>query len=89
LLGISYEQFLQLLAQAAERQQQRQTEMEQTKVRLNAKGGGRKPKLSLAEEVSLCLFYLRQLPTFEVLGLHFGVSKTEANDTFHYWLKIL
>lgn len=37
----------------------------------------------------LCLFYLRQLPTFEVLGLQFGVSKTEANDTFHYWLNIL
>ncbi|MBW4630706.1 MAG: transposase family protein [Iphinoe sp. HA4291-MV1] len=29
------------------------------------------------------------MPTFEVLGLHFGISKTEANDTFHYWLKIL
>lgn len=29
------------------------------------------------------------MPTFEVLGLHFGVSKTEANDTFHYWLRIL
>ena len=25
----------------------------------------------------------------EVLGLQFGVSKTEANDTFHYWLRIL
>jgi hypothetical protein len=29
------------------------------------------------------------MPTFEILGLQFGVSKTEANDTFHYWLKIL
>ncbi len=29
------------------------------------------------------------MPTFEVLGLHFGVSKTQANDTFHYWIKIL
>ncbi|AUB41807.1 Transposase, Helix-turn-helix domain [Nostoc flagelliforme CCNUN1] len=29
------------------------------------------------------------MPTFEVLGLHFGISKTEANDTFHYWLEIL
>ena len=27
--------------------------------------------------------------TFEVLGLHFGISKTEAKDTFHYWLEIL
>lgn len=37
----------------------------------------------------MCLFYLRQIPTFEVLGMIFGVSKTEANETFHYWIKIL
>jgi TATA-box binding protein (TBP) (component of TFIID and TFIIIB) len=29
------------------------------------------------------------MPTFEVLGLYFGISKTEAKDTFHYWLEIL
>ncbi len=34
-------------------------------------------------------FYIRQMPTFEVLGIHFGISKTEANDTFHKWLPIL
>jgi hypothetical protein len=27
--------------------------------------------------------------TFEVLGLHLGISKTEAKDTFNYWLEIL
>lgn len=89
LLGISHEQFRQLLVQAEARHTQQQAEREKNKVRLNAKGGGCKPKLSLAEEVCLCLFYLRQLPTFEVLGLQFGISKTEANDTFHYWLKLL
>ncbi|MHC5833935.1 MAG: helix-turn-helix domain-containing protein, partial [Nostoc sp.] len=47
------------------------------------------PKLGISEEVCLCLFYLRQIPTFEVLGLQFGISKTEANDRFHYWLGIL
>lgn len=35
------------------------------------------------------LFYLLQMPTFQVLGMLFGVSKTEANDTFHYWILIL
>jgi hypothetical protein len=89
LLGISYDQFLRLTAQAQLLEEQRQAEIERTKVRLNAKGGGCKPKLSPKEEVCLCLFYLRQLPTFEVLGLHFGVSKTQANDTFHDWLEIL
>ncbi len=34
------------------------------------------------------MFYLRQIPTFEVLGISFGISKTEANDTFHNWRKI-
>ncbi|MEO3706791.1 transposase family protein [Trichormus azollae] len=29
------------------------------------------------------------MSTFEVLGLHFGISKMEAKDTFHYWLEIL
>ncbi|MEO3705316.1 transposase family protein [Trichormus azollae] len=29
------------------------------------------------------------MPTFEILGLHFGMSKTEAENTFHYWLEIL
>ena len=89
LLGISHEQFQQLLVQAEARHRQQQAAKEKNKVRLNAKGGGCKPKLCLGEEVCLCLFYLRQLPTFEVLGLHFGISKTEANDTFHYWLKLL
>jgi hypothetical protein len=29
------------------------------------------------------------MPTFQVLGMLFGVSKTEANDTFHDWIPIL
>ena len=29
------------------------------------------------------------MPIVEVLGLHFGISKMEAKDTFHYWLEIL
>ena len=63
--------------------------MESSKVRINTKGGVRKPLLTSEEEIGLCLFYLRQMPTFEVLGIHFGICKTEANDTFHKWLPIL
>ena len=29
------------------------------------------------------------MPTFEVLGLHFGIFKTEVKDTFHYYLEIV
>jgi Helix-turn-helix of DDE superfamily endonuclease len=50
--------------------------------------GGRKQKRTLEESVCLCLFYLRQMPTFEILGMHFDISKPEANNTFHYWIKI-
>ena len=89
ILGISYEQFLQLAVQAQSLHQQQQSAIEKTKIRINAKGGGRQPILCLEAEICLCLFYLRHFPTFEVLGLQFGISRTEANDTFHYWLKIL
>ena len=61
---------------------------EQTKIRINKKGGGRPKILNQDEEICLCIYYLRHLPTFEILGMQFGVSKTEANDTFNYWLKI-
>jgi len=89
IIGISYKQFLQLVQQASLRQSQQRLRLERTKSRVNAPGGGRKPILSMEAEVGLCLFYLRHLPTFEIFGLQFGISKTSANDIFHYWLKIL
>ncbi len=89
ILGINYQQFLQLVQQASLRQSQERQRLEQTKMRVNAPGGGRKAILSTESEIGLCLFYLRHLPTFEILGLQFGISKTSANDIFHYWLKIL
>jgi hypothetical protein len=89
LLGIDYQQFLQLLEQAQIKHAVQQAQREHQKIRVNAKGGGRKPLLSVAVLVCLCLFYLRHYPTFEILRLQFGISKTEANDTVHDWLKIL
>jgi hypothetical protein len=88
MLGISNEQFQALLKQAKIYHEEQMAIREGKKIRINQKGGGRKPKLTIYEEVCLCLFYLRQMPTFEVLGMNFGISKTEANDTFNYWLKI-
>ncbi len=52
-------------------------------------GGGRKPKLSLEEQIILTLTYLRHLMNFQLLAIHFGVSETTANDIFNYWLPIL
>ncbi|MBE9003302.1 transposase family protein [Nostoc sp. LEGE 12447] len=89
ILGISYEQLQSLLNCAIKRHQEIKTKQESQKIRINAAGGGRKEKLLIQEQVCLCLFYLRQMPTFQVLGMLFGVSKTEANDTFHEWIPIL
>ena len=55
---------------------------------INKKGAGRPKTLKTEEEICLTILYLRQMPIFEVLGMMFGVSKTTANDTFHYWLPI-
>jgi hypothetical protein len=66
-----------------------QGDIESKNIGINQKGGGGKGKLEIKQQVCLSLFYLRKIPTFEVLGLHFGIWKTEAKDTFHYWLEIL
>ncbi|MBD2607037.1 transposase family protein [Scytonema hofmannii FACHB-248] len=89
ILGISYEQFQALLQSALKEHLQIQKEKEKQKVRINYPGGGRKEILSISEQICLCLFYLRQIPTFEILGMLFGVSKSEAHVTFHYWIKII
>lgn len=83
LIGIDYKQFLSLLALAEARHLQNQAEIEPTTIRINAKGGGCKPEMSQKEDICLCLIYLRQKPTFEILGLVFDVSKTLANDAFN------
>ena len=89
ILGINYQQGKKLTQQAIAYDEQQQQKLELSKIRVNAKGGGRKPILTQEEEIGLCLFYLRQMPTFEIVGIQFGISKTEANDTFHKWLQIL
>ena len=89
LIGVDYQQFLELVALAEERHLQKQAEIESKKVRIIAPGGGRKPEMTPSLGVCLCLVYLRQKPIFEILGLLFDISKTKANDTFNYWVEIL
>jgi hypothetical protein len=79
LVGLKYEQLEQLIkqaiAQGALRTAQshytaeRLAEMEAQKVRIINKGGGRKVKLSIEEQVLLTLIYLRHLTTFQLLGI--------------------
>lgn len=89
ILGIEYEQWLALVKVAKIEEERIRLAIEQEKIRINKKGGGRPKKLKSEEEICLCIFYLRQLPTFELLGMHFNISKTQANDTFNYWIKII
>lgn len=86
LIGLDYEQLQQLIQNASQLHHEKQALLESKKVRIIAGGGGRKPKLSLGEQIILTLVYLRHMTTFQLLGIQFGVSESTANDTFNYWL---
>lgn len=86
LMGLDYEQLQQLIHNAERLHHEKQALLESKKVRIIAGGGGRKPKLSLPEQIILTLVYLRHMTTFQLLGIQFGVSESTANDTFNYWL---
>ena len=89
LLGIDYEDFQELIQQAELKHQDRQAKREKFETRLIAKGGGRKPSLSNSEQIVLTLIYLRQHPTFQMLGIMFDVSESTAHNIFHHWLDVL
>lgn len=89
LLGMEYEQLIELIQVAELLEQEKRQEQEKTKTRLIKAGGGRRQKLSVEEQILLTLIYLHQMPTFQMLGLQFEVSESTANDIFHYWIKIL
>ena len=68
---------------------QKQAKIESGKIRIISKGGGRKPKLTVNDQILLTLVYLRQMTTFQLLGIQFGVSESTANDIFNYWFPVL
>jgi hypothetical protein len=85
LIGIDYQSLQQLIGRAELEKERLQSK----KVRLISRGGGRKTSLSNQDQILLALTYLRQHPSFQYLGLTFGVSESTANDIFHAWMKIL
>ncbi|MFB2967445.1 transposase family protein [Aerosakkonema sp. BLCC-F183] len=89
LVGVDYEQLIELSGLAERLHKQKQLAAEQRKTRIIKAGGGRQPKLNLSDQVLLTLVYLHHLPTFQMLGVQFGVSESAANYIFHYWLGIL
>ncbi|MGK7892241.1 MAG: transposase family protein [Xenococcus sp. (in: cyanobacteria)] len=89
LIGLNLPELEKLIQQAIALDEKQKREQEKEKVRVNQRGAGRRRSLSPEEGICLTLFYLRQMPIFEVLGMMFSISKTTANDYFHYWLPIL
>ena len=89
LIGLAYEELQQLLQNAEGLHHEKQALLEAKKVRIIAGGVGRKPKLSLTEQIILTLVYLRHMTTFQLLGIQFRVSESTANDTFNYGLPLL
>ena len=61
-------------------------ERQRAQPRQRRRGGGRRGQLPhLADKLLFILFYLRQYPTQEALGLFFGLSQGQAN----YWIETL
>jgi len=89
LVRLDYAQLMELIGQAERLHNQKKLADEQKKTRIIKAGGGRPAKLSLSDQVLLTLVYLHHLPTFQMLGVQFGVSESAANYLFDSWLKIL
>ncbi len=89
IIGLNLTQLDQLTSAAIAMDEQRKKQAELKKIRVNKKGAGRHKNLSVSEEICLTLFYLRPMPIFEILGMNFDISRTSANDIFHYWLSVL
>lgn len=89
LIGLDYVDLKQVIENAEKLHDQKQNELESRKTRIIAGGGGRKPKLSKAEQIVLTLVYLRHMTTFQLLGIQFGISESTANNIFNYWLPLL
>ncbi|MGL5941991.1 MAG: helix-turn-helix domain-containing protein [Waterburya sp.] len=89
LLGITFDEFEQLIEQGKTLHQIKQEEIEKQKVRIIKAGSGKPAKLSIEEQIVLTLFYLRHQLTFQILGLLFGVSESTAHSLFNYWQILL
>lgn len=82
LLGLDYQQLMGLITHAQKLHNQKKRVQENYKTRIIRAGGGRPPKLAVDEQILLTLVYLHHLPTFQMLGVQFGVSESAANYIF-------
>ena len=83
LLGLDYDQLIGLTTHAENLYNQQKKVQDNSKIRVIKGGGCRPPKLDIAAQILLTLVYLHHLPTFQMLGVLFGVSESAANYIFH------
>jgi hypothetical protein len=89
LLGLDYDQLMGLIINAENLYARQKKYQESQKTRIIKPGSGRPPKLTIADQIILTLVYLHHLPTFQILGVQFGIGESTANYIFHRWVKIL
>jgi hypothetical protein len=89
VLGIDYDQLMELIINAENLYDRQKQHQESQKTRIIKPGSGRPPKLTIADQILLTLVYLHHLPTFQILGVQFGIGESTANYIFHRWVKIL
>jgi hypothetical protein len=89
LLGIDYDQLMGLITKAENLYARQKKVQESQKTRIIKSGRGRPPKLAIADQILMTLVYLHHLPTFQILGVQFGIGESTANYIFHRWIKIL
>ncbi|MEG5172340.1 transposase family protein [Microcoleus sp. B3-D7] len=89
MLGIESDQLIELITKAKNLYDRHKKQQENQKSRLIKPGSGRSPKLTRSDQILLTLVYLHNLPTFQILGVEFGMGESTANYIFHHWVKIL
>ena len=89
LLGMDYDQLIELISEVQNLYDRQKQHRESQKTRIIKPGSGRPPKLTVRDQILLTLVYLHHLPTFQILGVQFGIGESTAHKIFHPWLKIL
>jgi hypothetical protein len=64
-------------------------EIEQYKSEHWARSKGRKSKISIENQLLMCILYLRDYPTFIKLGLQFGISESYTQKRYTFSKMIL
>ncbi|XZO03395.1 MAG: DDE transposase family protein [Microcoleus sp.] len=66
VLGIDYDQLMELIINAENLYDRQKQHQESQKTRIIKPGSGRPPKLTIADQILLTLVYLHHLPTLSV-----------------------